>query len=165
MTKGLHGLAFPLLVIVSFLLLNRDVDPLKSRSFWLGLLLFLVIIETYAYSVNLEWRGDYFRGKAPLISLTAPSPRAYPVYWYLGVMWFDFFPWSAMIPAALAFVFSQRPAERPRAQLFVLTWFVGFHVMFSLSPLKREPYLLPDGSGAGVPGWIFLPICAVLLGR
>jgi hypothetical protein len=143
MTKGLHGLALPLLVIVSFLILNRDVEPLKTRSFWMGLLLFLVIIGTYAYSVNLEWRGDYFRGKAPLISLTAPTATAHPIYWYLGVMWFDFFPWSAVIPAALSFVFWQCPTQRTPAQLFVLTWFLGFLVMFSLSPLKREPYLLP----------------------
>lgn len=142
MTKGLHGLALPLLVIVGFLICMRDLGPLKTRSFWVGLLLSVAIIWAYALAVEIEWGGHSMLGKASIVSLTAPS-GGHPIYWYLGVMWFDFFPWSAVIPAGLVLLFSQSPSAKRGSQIFVLTWFVGLLVMFSLSPLKRETYLIP----------------------
>lgn len=32
-----------------------------------------------------------------------------PIYWYLLVMWFDFFPWCTLIPSGVA-VFFKTPA-------------------------------------------------------
>jgi 4-amino-4-deoxy-L-arabinose transferase-like glycosyltransferase len=141
-TKGLHGLALPLLVIVSFLILVRDFEPLKTKSFWIGLLSALAIIAAYAFAVELDWGGHTLIGQSSIVSLTTPS-KGHPVYWYLGVMWFDFFPWSAALPVGLALLFSNGPSETRRARVFVLTWFLGFLVMFSLSPMKRENYLAP----------------------
>jgi 4-amino-4-deoxy-L-arabinose transferase-like glycosyltransferase len=141
-TKGLHGLALPLLVIVSFLVLVRDLEPLKTRSFWVGLLSALAAIAAYASAVELEWSGHTLLGRSSIVSLTAPS-GGHPVYWYLGVMWFDFFPWSAVLPVGLALLLSKGSPATRGARLFVLTWFVGFLAMFSLSPMKRESYLVP----------------------
>ena len=141
-TKGLHGLALPLLVIVSFLIVVRDFEPLKSRSFWIGLLSALVIVAAYAFAVDLEWGGHTLLGQSSIVSLAAPS-GGHPVYWYLGVMWFDFFPWSAVLPVGLALLLSTGAPATRTARMFVLTWFVGFLVMFSLSPMKRESYLIP----------------------
>lgn len=140
-TKGLHGLALPLLAIVSFLLLVRDFEPLKTKSFWIGLLSALAIIAGYAYAVELQPQGHSLVGRSAIVSLVTP-PGGHPVYWYLGVMWFDFFPWSAVLPIGLALLFLNGPSGSS-ARTFVLTWFVGFLVMFSLSPMKRESYLMP----------------------
>ena len=164
MTKGLHGLALPLLVIVGFLICMRDLGPLKTRSFWVGLLLSVAIIWAYALAVEIEWGGHSMLGKASIVSLTAPS-GGHPIYWYLGVMWFDFFPWSAVIPAGLVLLFSQSPSAKRGSQIFVLTWFVGLLVMFSLSPLKRETVPDTDASGAGAPGRLLLPAGVVLPSR
>ena len=141
-TKGLHGLALPLLVLVSFPMFVRDLEPLKRRSFWVGLLLCLALIGSYAFLVDLEWGGHSLLGKASIVSLTAPS-GGHPIYWYLGVMWFDFFPWSALIPIGLVLLLLRDASTSRAAQVFVLTWFLGFFVMFSFSPLKRETYLIP----------------------
>jgi 4-amino-4-deoxy-L-arabinose transferase-like glycosyltransferase len=143
--KGLHGLVLPLLVIVSFLVLIRDFQPLKTGSFWVGLLSALGIIAAYASAVELNWTGHTLLGQSSIVSLTAPS-GGHPVYWYLGVMWFDFFPWSAVLPAGLLLLLARHASETDkarRARIFVLTWFLGFLVMFSLSPMKRESYLMP----------------------
>jgi 4-amino-4-deoxy-L-arabinose transferase-like glycosyltransferase len=141
-TKGLHGLALPLLVIVSFLVIRRDLEPLKTKPFWFGLLSAAGIIVAYAFAVELDWGGHTLLGQSSIVSLTAPA-RGHPVHWYLGVMWFDFFPWSAVLPAGLLLLFSPRSPETRSARTFVLTWFLGFLVMFSLSPMKRESYLMP----------------------
>jgi 4-amino-4-deoxy-L-arabinose transferase-like glycosyltransferase len=58
-------------------------------------------------------------------------------------MWFDFFPWSAVLPVGLLLLFSEDSSTPRSARIFVLTWFLGFLLMFSLSPLKRESYLIP----------------------
>jgi 4-amino-4-deoxy-L-arabinose transferase-like glycosyltransferase len=141
-TKGLHGLALPLLVIVGFLIFARDFEPLKARSFWVGLLSSLGIIAGFAFAVDLDWRGHTLLGQSSIVTLAAPS-GGHPVYWYLGVMWFDFFPWSAVFPAGLLLLFTRYSGGTPPARTFVLTWFLGFLVMFSLSPMKRESYLMP----------------------
>jgi 4-amino-4-deoxy-L-arabinose transferase-like glycosyltransferase len=142
-TKGLHGLALPLLVIVGFLILVQDFKPLRTKSFWIGLLSALLIIAVYAFAVELDWGGHTLLGQSSIVSLAAPS-GGHPVYWYLGVMWFDFFPWSAVLPAGLLLLLvSPRSPETHNARTFVLTWFLGFFMMFSLSPMKRESYLMP----------------------
>ena len=102
----------------------RDLGPLKTRSFSVGLLLSVAIIWTYALAVEIEWGGHSMLGKASIVSLTAPS-GGHPIYWYLGVMWFDFFPWSAVIPAGLVLLFSQSPSAKRGSQNLVLTWFVS----------------------------------------
>jgi len=141
-TKGLHGLALPLLVIVTFLVIVRDFEPLKTKSFWLGLLSAIGVIAAYAFAVELDWGGHTLLGQSSIVSLTTPA-RGHPIHWYLGVMWFDFFPWSAVLPAGLLLLFSSRSSETRSARTFVLTWFLGFLMMFSLSPMKRESYLMP----------------------
>jgi 4-amino-4-deoxy-L-arabinose transferase-like glycosyltransferase len=141
-TKGLHGLALPLLVIVSFLVIVRDLAPLKTRSFWLGLLSATGLIVAYAFAVELDWGGHTLLGQSSIVSLTTPA-RGHPIHWYLGVMWFDFFPWSAVLPAGVLLLFTRRSPETHKARTFVLTWFLGFLLMFSLSPMKRESYLMP----------------------
>ncbi|WP_447600768.1 ArnT family glycosyltransferase [Nitrospira sp. Nam80] len=142
MTKGLHGLALPLLVIVGFLVIVKDFEPLKTRSFWAGLLLYFVTLTAYVFLAQIEWGGHSLLSKSSIVSLTAPS-GGHPVYWYLGVMWFDFFPWSAVLPVGLLLLVAKDSSTPRPARIFVLTWFLGFLLMFSLSPLKRESYLIP----------------------
>lgn len=141
-TKGLHGLALPLLVIVAFLLFVRDLRPLKTKSFWIGLLSALIFIAGFAFAVQLDWGGHTLLGQSSIVSLTAPS-GGHPIYWYLGVMWFDFFPWSAVLLPCLLLLYTHHSTASREARIFVLTWFLGFLVMFSLSPMKRESYLMP----------------------
>ena len=142
MTKGLHGLVLPLLNIVLFLVAARQTQSLKSRAFWGGQLWALVLIGAYMWLADLRSEGHALVAKGPIVSFATTSPSGNPPYWYLGVMWFDFFPWSALIPAAVVWLVS-RWRTGSEAEKFVLLWFLGYLVLMSLSPIKREPYLMP----------------------
>jgi 4-amino-4-deoxy-L-arabinose transferase-like glycosyltransferase len=146
MIKGLHGAALPLVVIIAFLLLTRDAAPLKNRSLHVTVLLTIAILAGYAslLSDNLQWHFSVFKGYNIAFTFSQQSTTAgNPAYWYLLVLWFDFFPWIALLPPSLVWLICKRPFRLERAELFVLVWFFGMLAALSLSRLKREPYLMP----------------------
>jgi 4-amino-4-deoxy-L-arabinose transferase-like glycosyltransferase len=150
MTKGLHGVALPLVVIVVLLVLARDSSPLKSLSLHLSILLAIAIVATYANLLNDNLRFhffDIFGGMRVAFNFSSvtdtTATEGKPMYWYLLMMWFDFFPWIALLPSSLLWFMSKPPLRLERSDLFVLIWFLGMFVALSLSTLKREPYLMP----------------------
>ena len=146
MTKGLHGAALPLVVIIGLLVLTRDVTPLKHRYLHLTVLCTIGILAGYAslLSDNLQWHFSVFEGYNIAFLFSQPSaPAGNPAYWYLLILWFDFFPWVALLPPSLVWLACKHPFRLERSELFVLVWFFGMLVALSLSRLKREPYLMP----------------------
>jgi 4-amino-4-deoxy-L-arabinose transferase-like glycosyltransferase len=146
MTKGLHGAALPLVVIIGLLVLARDMTPLKHRSLHLTVLGTIGILAGYAslLSDNLQWHFSLFEGYNIALPFSQPSaPSGNPAYWYLLILWFDFFPWIALLPPSLVWLVCKHPFRLERSELFVLVWFFGMLVALSLSRLKREPYLMP----------------------
>lgn len=144
MTKGLHGAGLPLVVIIGFLVLTRDVAPLKNRSLHMTVLLMIAIVAGFAslLSNNLQSHFNIFQGfKTAFSQHTATA--GHPAYWYLLIIWFDFFPWIALLPPSLAWLISKDPFRFDRSEIFVLVWFFGMLTAFSLSGLKRESYLMP----------------------
>jgi 4-amino-4-deoxy-L-arabinose transferase-like glycosyltransferase len=149
MTKGLHGAALPLVVIIGLLALTRDGSPLKNRSLHLSALLAIAIIAAYAklLSDNLAWHFDVLGGLRIAFNFSSNTGNratsGNPMYWYLLMMWFDFFPWIALLPSSLIWLLFERPLRLERSELFVLVWFLGMFAALSLSTLKRETYLMP----------------------
>lgn len=144
MTKGLHGAGLPLVVIIGFLLLTRDVAPLKNRSLHITVLLMIAIVAGFAslLSDNLQSHFNIFQGfKTAFSQHTAAA--GHPAYWYLLILWFDFFPWIALLPPSLVWLISKGPFRLDRSEIFVLVWFFGMLTALSLSGLKRETYLMP----------------------
>ena len=147
MTKGLHGAALPLVVIIGLLAVTRDYSPLKNLWFHLSVFLAITIIAAYAsvLSDNLAWHFDILHGLKSAFGLSASAQAqaiGHPIYWYLLIMWFDFFPWIALFPSSLIWLMSEHPLRLERSKVFVLIWFLGMFTALSLSTLKREPYLM-----------------------
>jgi 4-amino-4-deoxy-L-arabinose transferase-like glycosyltransferase len=74
----------------------------------------------------------------------------HPFYWYLGMMWADFFPWCALLPSAIILLWARRPFRSHPVELLLLVWVLSFFVVFSLATLKREPYLMTIVPGIGL---------------
>ena len=74
----------------------------------------------------------------------------HPLYWYLGMMWADFFPWCALLPSALLLLWAQRPFRAHPTELLLLVWVLSLFTAFSLATLKREPYLMTIVPGIGL---------------
>ena len=154
MMKELHGFALPALLIIAHAVIQRDFRMIRQPIFWIGLLTSLALVTAYAWMLASGFQGHFQIG-AGLQSMFSPSNlKAYignrPIYWYLAVMWFDFFPWCALIPSSLVLMFARRPLRNYPAELFVLLWVLGFFLVFSLAQAKREPYLIPIVPGLGL---------------
>ena len=150
MTKGLHGAALPLIVILSMLAVTRDYSPLKNLWFHLSVFLAVAIIAAYAsvLSDNLAWHFNILGGLKSAFGVSGISDATqtptigHPIYWYLLIMWFDFFPWIVLLPSSLIWLLSEHSLRLERSKVFVLVWFLAMFTALSLSTLKRESYLM-----------------------
>ncbi len=154
MLKELHGFALPALLIIAYEAVQRDSRMFRQPIFWIGLLTSLVLFTAYSWMLASGFQGHFQIGSG-LQSVFSPSTlKSYfgnrPIYWYLSIMWFDFFPWCALIPSSLVLLLTRRPFRNYHAELFVLLWVLGFFLAFSLAQPKREPYLMPIVPGLGL---------------
>ena len=148
MIKGYQAAALPALLVVLYSFAQRDFRAWRERSFWIGLLVFVCLTNWYFSLLDNQssFHSDLAANLTRLLNFSDPTLWFFsdrPIYWYLEVMWFDFFPWSALIPSAFILLLSQRPFRNHPSHLFVILWFVGFFVAVSLYQGRREPYLMP----------------------
>jgi len=147
MVKGLHGFALPLLLIITYSLLLRDFQALKRWGFWVGGMLFVIAIKGFAALLGPSFQYHFGLGSVLLHASDwsslggAGNSMKFPAYVYL--IWFDFFPWSVLIPSSLIVLFRMRPFRNNPAVLFILLWFLGYLLVLCLSKYSREPYLMP----------------------
>lgn len=155
MAKGLHGFALPMLLIIAYSILINDFHSLKQWGLWAGLILFLITLQAYAsllgasFQWHFNWQSLLYHAFTWPNLGTPDKPLKVPLYFYL--IWFDFFPWSVLIPSSVMFFLSMRPLRNRPGVLFILLWFWGYFLVLLFSRYKREPFLMPL-----VPGFALL---------
>jgi hypothetical protein len=69
------------------------------------------------------------------------------LFYYVGVFFADFFPWSLLFPVGLVWLYRSRDSvaihDVRTSVLFLASWLVTFFVVFSFSLNKQEYYILP----------------------
>jgi 4-amino-4-deoxy-L-arabinose transferase-like glycosyltransferase len=150
LTKGLIGLAFPVLTIGGFLLLTRDRRLLRRLELLRGGAVFLAITAPWHILVGLknpEFFWFYFVNEHLLRFVARRHLLDYapmPLYAFLimAVVWT--FPWSAFLPVALRRYWPTGGAGREeRGFLFVLLWAASVIGFFALTPSRLEYYSMP----------------------
>ena len=154
MLKELHGFFLPLLVMAVYTAFQRDARMVKDRFFWAGLLMAVAMMAGYAQLLSPGYQ-HHFQIERALQSVWSPGTSGFisgghPFYWYLGMMWADFFPWCALLPSAVVLLWARRPWPSHPVELLLLVWVLSFFVVFSLATLKREPYLMTLVPGIGL---------------
>ena len=157
MLKEMHGFFLPLLVMATYAVIQRDARMLKDRWFWAGLGLAIAMMAGYAQMLGPGYQHHFkilraigsvwnsgFAGSVGI------ARDGHPIYWYLGMMWADFFPWCALLPSALLLLWVQRPLRSHPTELLLLVWVLSLFTAFSLATLKREPYLTTIVPGIGL---------------
>jgi 4-amino-4-deoxy-L-arabinose transferase-like glycosyltransferase len=158
MLKEMHGFFLPLLVMALYAVIQRDTRMLKDRYFWVGLAVAVAMMAGYAQMLGSGYQHHFRIGKAIESTWNTgfigkagmARPTGIPLYWYLGMMWADFFPWCAVLPSALLLLWAQRPFRAHPTELLLLVWVLGLFTAFSLATLKREPYLTTIVPGIGL---------------
>jgi len=151
LTKGLIGLAFPVLTVGCFLLLTRDWRLLRRLELLRGGALFLAITAPWHLLVGLKNPGFFwfyfvnehllrFVGTRPL-----PDYAPMPVYAFLIMVAVWTFPWSIFLPAALRRYWPRATAtsREERGFLFILLWAGAVIGFFALTPSRLEYYSMP----------------------
>jgi 4-amino-4-deoxy-L-arabinose transferase-like glycosyltransferase len=157
MLKEMHGFFLPLLVMAVYALVQRDARMVKDRFFWAGLVVALAMMAAYAQMLGPGYQHHFRIGSAiqsvwntGSLGFSRSGQDGHPLYWYLGMMWADFFPWCALLPSALLLLWTQRPFRSHPTELLLLVWVLGLFTAFSLATLKREPYLTTIVPGIGL---------------
>lgn len=141
--KAAHALLLPCLVLFVFSGSQRDWNVLRRWPWYFGLVIFLSIVVPYYWALGPEFRENFFFKESLDRVMSEPTVGNQPFFYYLIVVWFDFFPWSVLIPSTLALLWSARPFGPKSKELFLLVWILAYFVAFSLAHGKTERYLLP----------------------
>ncbi len=145
LVKGPVGAIVPAIVLAAFLWIDgkrrailRIVHPLNLAVF-LALVLpwFLALVRRYPDFL------EYGLLRESLDRLTKPVfERGGPWYYYLPVLAGALFPWSLLLPEAVAAWWRSR-GRLARADRFFAVWAAAVFIFFSLSRTKHPGYVLP----------------------
>ncbi|HEY3351736.1 MAG TPA: glycosyltransferase family 39 protein [Polyangia bacterium] len=157
--KGLLGVAIPGMVVVAYLLATWDFAILKRAELHLGALLVVAIaFPWYHAMIALHgrpfWAEMFVQHHFNRLTAGVHGDKGSFEY-FVNQLGTGLFPWSALMPVALARVVTIRHGATPRdrAIVFAAVWFLSAFALFSLSVTKFHHYILPA-----------LPAMAVLIG-
>lgn len=157
MIKALHGFGLPFLVIVVFLIIARDTSPLRDRYFRTGIAVFLLMLAGYYWVLGETFRQQHLFDETTGHVFSMDRIELYmkkrPIYWYMTLIWFDFFPWIALLVPSIATTNLRSLLHSNVKKLFLVLWVLVYFLALSLAQAKRERYLL-----------IMVPGIALLIG-
>jgi 4-amino-4-deoxy-L-arabinose transferase-like glycosyltransferase len=144
LAKGPAGLLPPLLAIVAFLVWSGERGELRHLRLGRGLLIVLAVVLAWLLPAALAGGGAYIDQIVLRQNLTRyanPWHHRLPWYYYLTVIPPEFMPWSFLLPTA--FVAGRGLGGRQRDGFrLACCWAIVTLVFFSLSPAKRDVYVL-----------------------
>jgi 4-amino-4-deoxy-L-arabinose transferase-like glycosyltransferase len=156
LTKGPVGFILPLLTVISYLALKKDLNAVKKVIFHPGLILFFALIFAWLIPSVLAGGREYLDEiifKQVLGRVYESWSHEEPLYYYFLSFPPMLIPWVFFLPSALLYTFSSRRRSSGEDTLFPAVWFITVFVFFSLCSGKRTLYLLP-----------LVPACALMVG-
>ncbi len=149
LTKGLIGIAFPVMIIGAWILLLNRWSILKKMHLILGILIFLAISAPWymlAQKANPEFLHFFFVTQQVSRFLTTDSfNNQAPIWFYIPIILGGFFPWSIFIIQAITQkikIVWQNPQQHD-VTLFLLLWFFIVVSFFSIPKSKTIGYIIP----------------------
>jgi 4-amino-4-deoxy-L-arabinose transferase-like glycosyltransferase len=140
LAKGPAGFLPPLLSIVAFLLMVKERSELRKMRIGLGLLIWAAVVLAWLVPAGISGGREYLDQivfRQNVTRYADPWHHFQPFYYYLTVIPVEFFPWSFLLPTAFVIKSTNR-----KSWLFALCWMAVTVVFFSLSPAKRDVYIL-----------------------
>ncbi len=160
LTKGLIGLAFPVMIIGSWILLLNRWSVLKKMHLFLGLLLIAGIALPWYFLVqkaNPEFLHFFFITQQVARFLTHGDYNNRTVWWfYIPIVLLGTIPWSAFFVQAFTnnLKLTWQNRQQHANELFLVLWFSLIFVFFSIPTSKTVGYILP----------VFMPL-ALMVGN
>ncbi|MDE2179311.1 MAG: glycosyltransferase family 39 protein [candidate division NC10 bacterium] len=139
MLKGPVGLLLPTVAAFAFLVLTRRSKVVAEVPFLLaGMTIFLLVTVPYYLGLSDEFNRHFFVGENLTRVVHAPDSP----FFYLLMIFADFFPWSLFLPCAGLYLLRSGSRHRDEADLLLRVWSIGFFVLLSLPARKAERFLV-----------------------
>lgn len=137
LTKGPVGFLFPLLVMILFLLVQRQARLLTQGDFLLGSFIMALVMGSWLtpFLIRLGWENALEIWKETRI-----LSRQAPFYLYGYRAWVDFAPWSVFFPSLFIYYWKKK---RHPDEKFLILWFFDLFFSLTLFPGRSSKYLLP----------------------
>jgi len=145
LTKGPPGLSFPVLTIIPFLLLRRDIRAIRKMELLPWALIFGALVVSWyiiAYTQGGAAEAQNFF-VADIWHKFFPQEPGRPFYQYVVQLFAHFFPWSLFLPALAIYIVTKKGKGERECSLFLLCWIITNLFFFSLAGAKRNEYILP----------------------
>ena len=149
LTKGLMGIAFPVLILAVYALITREFKLIKSIYFPSGITIYLALTLPW-FLLMQKTHPDFFHYFFYVQHWDRFTDNSFnnlqPCWFFVGIILIGLLPWSPMAVAGLRQAF-QRQSDRSRMQqrvmLFSGLWMVLLFVFFSYPSSKPIGYILP----------------------
>lgn len=141
--KGLIGLVIPGLIIFFYLLLTKQWPILRRIYLIPGALLYFAIVTPWYLMVDARNTGflRYYLWDEHFGRFSSTDfDRAQPWYFFLGVLFVGFLPWSPLLPMVVKRHWKGSMDDKT---IFVVLWTLLPMVFFSVSSSKLPHYILP----------------------
>ncbi len=148
LTKGLMGLAFPMMIIGIWIVLQWRWQIVRRMCLFPGLLLFIIIVLPWLLLVeraNPEFFYYFFAVQQFSRYLTTHFNDKQPFYFYVPIILAGALPWTLFLVQSLVFNVKQvwGNLRSNSSTLFLLLWPLLIFLFFSLPKSKIVGYSLP----------------------
>jgi 4-amino-4-deoxy-L-arabinose transferase-like glycosyltransferase len=146
MTKGAGGIIAPASVALALISDKRLQGALRCRSFWLALLLALVMVMPW-HVLMYAWHGRSFIDEYIGYHVIARSTRtlegnATGYFYFVGKLLDGFFPWCLLVPFALV-SFVRKNLKRREQSWVLLVLAALVFCLYTMIPTRRPWYIIP----------------------
>ena len=148
-TKGIAGLAIPLVVIFVFLFLERNLKFFKKLKITYGILFVISLISLWFIAIYFSHDGlDYIKlmlGQETIGRIVKSKTHIKPIYYYLEILPGIIFPYSFIILGVIYKKIKNIKKWSTWNELEKITfiWVIIPFLIFSLASGKLAVYLLP----------------------
>jgi len=166
LSKGPIGYVLPLIVVVAYLALQRQLSRLRDLLFLPGLLIAIGLPLTW-YALAFSQQGWTFVHKQiwqeNLVRFTAGSGKRIPsaMFFFLPFL-VEGFPWSLLFGLGLWRLSQHAPVQE--RGIFSLVWLFSTVMFFAVAAGKRSIYLLPAYPAMALFavewGWLTVPVAS-----
>ena len=151
--KGGAGFAVPILIILTFLILEKKLSFLKEIHFFKGILLIIMIIGIWFYGIYLQPQGKEYisllLGQETFERMTKAKTHSRPFYFYLTKLPLILYPYGIIYLGALVYYIKniKKYFSWTLLEKIGFSWSVVPLIFFSFMSGKLEIYLLPLYTG------------------
>ncbi len=158
LTKGPMGLGLPVIAIVLFLALRKDLSFLRTSAVVWGIMLFCVMAVPW-YALMIKWYGhdfirEFFYNDHWRRLIEAEHRKLDRWHFYPASTIGAFFPWSLFLVTAFAFYLKDLWRKKETFPLFLACWIGVMFVLFQTAHSKLLSYIFP-----------FFPALALITGN